>query len=47
MRERFFPEVAGNQIQIDRDWGSRCLGHNIQFVMPPTVCTQLNSFQQR
>lgn len=46
MRERFFSEVAGNQIQIDKDWGSRCLGHNIQFLMPPTVCTQLNSIQQ-
>ena len=43
---RFFSEVAGNQIQIDKDWGSQCLGYNIKFVLPSQVCTQLNNIQQ-
>lgn len=46
MRERFFSEVAENHIQIDKDWGSRCLGYNIQFVLPAFVCSQLNTIQQ-
>lgn len=46
MREHFFSEVAENQIQIDKEWGSQCLGYNIQFVLPAVVCTQLNTIQQ-
>lgn len=46
MRERFFSEVAENQIQIDKDWGFPCLGYNIQFVLPAVVCARLSSIQQ-